>query len=381
VERKPQKRELDGWAKEWLTPILDEREAWTVVSWDCEQGLCITLVADEEEVLVELEPPDTSRGCYAHTQQFNINARRLFAYTSPLNRAERAAVDELVRRVRRGEEGMVFPPRPAVIRRAMVRQIEVDRVLIPERHARYYINPYVGCTIGCSFCYVSARADLSRRLEGLPELEWGRYLDVKVNAAEVLKEEVRRHPPGIVRMSPIITDPYLPAERKYRVTRRCLEVLHSANYAPAVLTRSASVIEDLELLTSFSKAAIGFSIPTDDDKMRAVFEPGADPIEARIAALRQMSEAGVQTFAVIQPMLPMNPKRLVEQIAPYVGVVRVDRMYLEERTTHLYQKIGREDACTEAYFEQTRNELISGFASHGVPIDDLDDMADCLDLE
>jgi DNA repair photolyase len=262
----------------------------------------------------------------------------------------------------------------------VVRELLVDRVLVAEGAGHYYINPYAGCMIGCEFCYVIARADMSRRLEGLPKLPWGRYVDVKVNAAEVLREEVRANPPGPVRMSPILTDPYQPIERKYRIARQCLEVLLDAGFHPVILTRARCVVDDIELLQRFPRAAVGFSIPTDDDAMRRAFEPGADPIEDRIEALSRLHAAGIRTFAVIQPVLPMNVDHLVEVIAPHVDAVRVDRMYELERVGHLYEAAGVEYASTEAFFETTLGRLREAFAQRGLPLDEMDDMSGLLGM-
>ena len=72
---------------------------------------------------------------------------------------------------------------------------------MPEGRDQYYINPYVGCMIGCEFCYVAQRADLSWGMQGLAEMPWGHRLDVKVNAPEVLARELRgRRPPALGRV-------------------------------------------------------------------------------------------------------------------------------------------------------------------------------------
>ena len=92
-------------------------------------------------------------------------------------------------------------------------------------------------------------------------------MDVKVNAREILAREVREHPPGTVRMSPILTDPYQPIEKRYRITRQCVEVLIEAEFRPVILTRESRVLDDLDLLTR-GRSAVGFSIPTDDDGLR-----------------------------------------------------------------------------------------------------------------
>jgi DNA repair photolyase len=268
--------------------------------------------------------------------------------------------------------------RAAASGRAEVRELHVDRVLVPEGRGQYYLNPYVGCMIGCSFCYVADRADLSRALGGASAAPWGKYVDVKVNAAEVLRREVREHPPGVVRISPILTDPYQPLERRYRITRACLEVLLEAGYSPVLLTRAARVQEDLDLLARFPSAAVGISIPTDDDRVRSHFEPGADPIDARIAALAAVHAAGVRTCAVIQPVLPMNAARLVDSLSPLVSAVRIDRMHRMDRAIATYVAGGYAQAARDDFFDETQAALRAGFAARGIAIDDRDDLAAAL---
>jgi hypothetical protein len=270
-------RTVDQLARQLFAPILQARsspDGWHVLGWDAEQGLALTLGREATVLLIELEDRDESLPCYARTKQFNVCAR-VQLVARDMTDEERRVVDKVVALVARRESLLPVVARPASSPRAAVREIAVDRVLMPEGGGHYYVNPYVGCMIGCEFCYVGPRADLSRRLEGLPALPWGRYVDVKVNAAEVLREEVRNSPPGIVRMSPILTDPYQPLEARYRVTRQCLEVLLDAGFTPVILTRAARVLDDLALLARFPRAVVGFSIPTDDDAMRAHFEPGA----------------------------------------------------------------------------------------------------------
>jgi DNA repair photolyase len=325
-------------------------------------------------MLIEFEPRNESRPCYRRTARFNVVARLPFHGAAQLDDAERQVVDRIVAEVASREHRLPVFDRPTTGRRSMVREILVDQLLIPEGRGHYYLNPYCGCMVGCSFCYVQERADLARQLEGLPALPWGRYLDVKVNAAEILAAEVHRHPPGIVRFAPILTEPYQAVERHYRVTRACLEVLLGTGFAPVVLTRSAMVLEDLELLASFPRSLVGFSIPSDQDRMRLIFEPGADPIEERIEALASLHAGGLNTMAVIQPLLPMDPARVVELVAPHVDFVRIDRAYFFERVLHLYQENGLTDFCTPQYFQQTERALRQAFVRRGVRIEPMDDL-------
>jgi DNA repair photolyase len=365
-----------------LAPLLAARPGptqWRLAGIDCDAGIAVTLLRGEAVLLVELEPRDDTRACYARTARFNLNARRAFA-PRDLDTDERRAVDRLVALVEEREALVPLPVRATASRRSAVRVLHDDHVLVDEGVGYYSLNPYVGCMIGCEFCYAATRADLTRALEGAPPLEWGRWVDVKEDAPEVLRRELAGRAPGIVRLSPIVTDPYQPLERRYRVTRRCLEVLLDAGFTPIVLTRSAVVLDDLELLARFPRAAVGFSVPTDDDRVREAFEPGADPIEARLAALERCARAGLRTFGVVQPVLPMDPERLVGRVAPHVRAVRIDRMHDPARVVHLYRRAGRLDAATDAFFERTAAELRARFAERGVTCDANDDVAAALGL-
>ncbi len=362
---------------ELLAPLLAARPSpggWHLVGWDVEQGISVHLGRGDTVLLVELEPRDEARDCYSRTARFNVCTRRAFAAGEPLTVDDRRAIDQFVGLVVAREGLLPVAVRAPEPHGAMVREIEVDRVLMPEGRGHYYVNPYVGCMVGCAFCYVAERADMSRALEGLPALPWGRYVDVKVNAADVLRRELRQYPPGLVRMSPILTDPYQPLERRYRITRGCLEAMLEAGFTPCVLTRMALVADDAELLARFPRAAVGLSIPTDDDRVRVAFEPRADSIDERFSALERCHVLGVQTFCAVQPVLPMDVEALVDRVAPLVSAVRIDRMHQMARALPLYEAAGRLDAISDAFFDGTIPRLIRGFRARGVHVDELDDL-------
>jgi DNA repair photolyase len=365
-----------------LAPLLVGRlpDGWRLLGWDAEQGISLTLEHRGRPILVELEAFDTARPCLLRTARFNLCARRIFesgdaGEGAPLDDAERGFVERIGALLRASERRLPAGDRPTSARQSLVREVLVDRALVAEGARHYYFNPYAGCMIGCPFCYVADRADLSRSLEGLPPLPWGRWVDVKVNAPDVLRREVRALPPGLVRMSPILTDPYQGIERRYRITRQALEIFLEAGFTPVVLTRAARVVDDLALLARFPVAAVGLSIPTDDDRMRAAFEPGGDPIEERLEALRRCHAAGLRTFCAIQPMLPMDPERLVAAVAPWVRAVRIDRMHALDKHLPLYQAAGCVEASTPAFWAGTEAALRAGFGHAGVRVDDLDDLS------
>jgi DNA repair photolyase len=381
VELKAQRRPLDAIARDLLAPFIDGAfsvPGWSLISWDCEQAICLTFERDDACVLIEFEERNERLDCYTRTSRFNVCVRRQFE-ESDLDDRDRQFVDAVIATVRQRESTLPDIVRTTTDRKTVVREILVDRLLMREGKHQYYINPYVGCMIACPFCYVMDRADFSRKLEGAPQLPWGHYLDVKVNAAEVLRRETQTPRQGTVRMSPILTDPYQSAERHFRITRQCLEVLLETELAPVILTRAPRILDDLPLLQRFRRALVGFSIPTDDDAYRQIFEPGADPIPERFQALRALHEAGVRTFAVIQPVLPMNVDRLVENIAPYVRAVRLDKLYVVERVQSIYERHGLESFATDAYANETIHRLTRAFTSRGVRVDPLDDLQSLLE--
>ncbi len=348
---------------------------WEVLDWDVDQGPSVTLVAGDDILRAELSARSELEPCLVRTERFNLNARDPFFEGRSLGPGARAAFDALAGIVRQWERSL------PVVRRSVdesakcqVRLVRVDRALGREGRGQYYLNPYVGCTIGCSFCFVEEAADLSRRLSGLPRKSWGHWVDVKENLPEVLLEEVTQLQPGVVRLSPVVTDPYQPLEGRHRITRRCLQVLLEHGFSPCVLTRAARIADDIPLLAKFPKAWVGLSVPTDDDAIRHAFEPGADPIDARLSTLEACQRGGLNTFAVIQPMLPMEPQRLVERLAPLIRVVRIDRMHLEDRVQSIYSQTGTLHCTRPEWFSQTRRELVRGFEARGVVVDDLEDL-------
>lgn len=162
----------------------------------------------------------------------------------------------------------------------------------------YALNPYVGCGHGCVYCYAS----FMKRFTGHKE-EWGTFVDVKVNAAEVLARQMRRAKQGNIAFG-TVTDPYQPLEKKYEITRACLEVLTAYDLPISILTKSALVLRDLELLRRLRDVEVGFTITTLDEEVRRVFEPRSSPVPARLATLAELAEAGIKTWAFCGPLLP-----------------------------------------------------------------------------
>src|SRR5947209_10632953 len=200
----------------------------------------------------------------------------------------------------------VPPPRESF----EIREVHVSSALRrdPLPGIDYSFNPYVGCYHGCTFCFVP-------RLLQIDRSAWGASVVVKRNAATVLAKELRRLPRGLVAIS-TATDPYQFVEGKYRITRHALEVLLRAQWPVSVLSRSPLMLRDLDLFRQFDDIEVGMSVPTVDDRARALLEPWAPPIEARLRCLRQLADAGLTTFVSFAPAYPptggVTPERIAD---------------------------------------------------------------------
>lgn len=210
---------------------------------------------------------------------------------------------------------------------ARVREVRVQRILERADGGRYYtVTPYVGCLIGCRFCYAQSHVGETRALLGLPQAAWGSFVDVRVNAPEVLAAELRALPPAPIKFCAVVSDPYHAVERRWRLTRRMLEVLRDAPAERGVLllTRSGLIERDLEVVSAIPRSWVGVSLPTIDDDVRRHFEPRAGSVAERLGALAAFRAAKVRTFAIVQPLLPGPIEPLADALAARAGSVRVD---------------------------------------------------------
>lgn len=246
----------------------------------------------------------------------------------------------------------------------VVREIRSRTVLTKTRIPGhdYCVNPYVGCAHGCTYCYAS----FMRRFTGHAEA-WGGFVDVKRNAPEILRRQLRRARPGSVLVG-TVTDPYQPAEETYRVTKGCLEALAEARLRVNVLTRSPLCARDVDLFRRFSDIAVGLSIGTDREDIRRLLEPRAPPIPERLAALRALHAADVRTYVFAGPLLPMNPAKLAEAVGHAADEVLVDRLNYASKASWLYRKAGLSRFLEDDYFERCANELETAFGRKGIPV-------------
>ncbi len=163
----------------------------------------------------------------------------------------------------------------------------------------YCINPYIGCLHVCVYCY----SRFMRRFTGHSE-PWGHFLDVKLNAPDVLAKELARGPKRGMVLLGSVTDAYQPSERKYRITRAILEVLLQHDFPISVLTKSDLVLRDLDLFKRFSNCEVGLTVTATDENIACHFEPHSSTPQKRIEALKTLHRNGVVTYAFIGPILP-----------------------------------------------------------------------------
>lgn len=214
--------------------------------------------------------------------------------------------------------------------RARVFPREVARILTPTggylRGFTHSLQPYAGCEFACAYCYVR---EMSVQRANPFRLPWSEWLAPKSNAAQRLAREVARVPmQSAAIFCSSATDPYTPAERRFSITRGCLEVL--ALHPPALLvvqTRSPLIVRDAELLARIPAARASISIATDDDRVRRLVEPNAPGLALRIAALAKLRAAGVATQAAVAPLLPCDPARLARLLEPVADRVVIDDFF------------------------------------------------------
>jgi DNA repair photolyase len=133
-----------------------------------------------------------------------------------------------------------------------------------------------------------------------------------------------------------------------------------------LLTKSALVVRDIDIFKRMPDVDVGLTITTDREDMRQIFEPGSSTIAARLSALKELKEQGIPTHVFIGPILPMNPAKLIEAIAPYTARVLVDKMNYPWKAREAYVKHNLKWALDPAYFEEIEADLARRLAALGI---------------
>ncbi len=183
----------------------------------------------------------------------------------------------------------------------VIRHVRISRALtrsgLPDLD--YALNPYIGCLHGCIYCY----ARLYTRYKIVRE-NWGSIVFVKDNLIDVLRKDIVNYPPGVVGVG-TITDPYQPVEAVYELTRKSIEILLVNGFHTSIQTKNSLILRDLDLLVKYKdNVDVGFTITSLDPIKSQRMEPWASPPIARVNALKKISEAGVETWIFLGPIIP-----------------------------------------------------------------------------
>lgn len=235
----------------------------------------------------------------------------------------------------------------------IVREIKAKSILNRSKIFDYCLNPYTGCQMKCTYCYARL---FMRRYSGHKE-PWGEFVDVKINAPEILKKQLERAKKGTVWISSVC-DPYQPLERKYRLTRQCLKELVRKQFPVNIQTKSALVLRDLDLFLDFDEIEVGFTITTDDEATAKIFEPRASPVKERIKALEMIHSRGIKTFTFIGPLLPGNPEKLIDLLEGKADKIYIDKMNYLWTIRKFYCQKSLYEATKDRFFLEYKERLI-----------------------
>jgi DNA repair photolyase len=191
--------------------------------------------------------------------------------------------------------------------------------------SEYAVNCYSGCAHGCVYCYARFATRFTH-----PGEAWGRFVDVKENAVQVLTKEVKRRAAGNVIVSSVC-DAWQPVEEKTLLTRQCLELLVRYRFSIHALTKNALALRDLDILKQ-GEAEMGVTVTTLDTGIAGFLEPGASVPDKRMELLRQAKSQGLKTLAFIGPLMPFitDTEENITAVLKAIKEAGVDSFYVDK---------------------------------------------------
>ncbi len=206
----------------------------------------------------------------------------------------------------------------------VLREVRCRSVLNKAAINDYSFNCYTGCAHGCVYCY----ARYMQRFHPHEE-PWGRFVDVKVNAPDVLVKQLRKTPPGSV-FTCSACDGWQAVEKEYKLTRRCCELLLGAGFHLDVLTKSELVLRDLDVFKG-RDVRLGVTITTPDEREAKLWEPRASSVAGRVRVLREAKSAGLDTTVMFGPLLPgiSDTPEALEKLFTLAAETGVDRVWTD----------------------------------------------------
>ena len=204
----------------------------------------------------------------------------------------------------------------------IIKEIQTKSVLTKSNLpvSDYSVNPYTGCTHACRYCYAS----FMKRFTNHPE-PWGEFLDVKY-WPEIKNPQKYR---GKELFFGSVTDPYNPQEETYRRTRSLLEQLQGSGAKLSIQTKSDLVLRDIDLIKTFPGVRVGFSINTLDETFKDEMDKAVS-IERRLAAMKQLHDAGVRTTCFISPIFPgiTDVPAIIDRVKDQCNLVWLENLNL-----------------------------------------------------
>ena len=222
--------------------------------------------------------------------------------------------DETLRQDDPERDPVGTPPKETRLHREEARSI-VSRNQSPDVPFEQSINPYRGCEHGCIYCFARpshTRLGLSAGLDFETEIFW------KPDAARLLEAEFRRpsYRPRTIHLG-ANTDPYQPVEKRLGLTRALLEQFWAYRHPVTVLTKSALIERDVDLLAELARhrlTRVAFSLTTLDDGLKRTLEPRAASAKARLKAMRVLADAGVPVSVMVAPVIPRVTDQELEEL-------------------------------------------------------------------
>ena len=192
---------------------------------------------------------------------------------------------------------------------------------------------------------------------------WGDFVDVKINALDLLNKEIYKKPKGTVWVSGVC-DPYQPLEAKYELSRKCLDILVQKDWPVAIQTRSPLVLRDMDIFKESNKIEVGLSITTSNDEIRKVFEPNAPSIMERLRTIESLHQNGIETYVMIAPILPLA-ENLIRILTGKVDYIITDRMNYRHADM-IYNKHGWREKNTGEYSNLIESRIVNDCAQLGI---------------
>ena len=216
----------------------------------------------------------------------------------------------------------------------------------------FTVNPYVGCTIGCKYCFARFIGSF-KYCHG----RWGRDVQVRKNIVSLLRKEITSHPKRAVFLS-TACDPYQHIEEKYEITREILRILISHRIPVLVMSKSALVRRDIDLLrASEGEARVLITVTTDIDDVRKILEPGSSSFEERLETIDMLIANGIEVGAFVGPVLPMNATRVAFELSKRVEEVQIDPMNYTFQIRGIYREFGWQRWLSTEAYENVREEF------------------------